>query len=128
MSVSNLWTLDHYASPGISSPFSRRRTTCVRRQRRPEIAYRIERFRKDLEGRHTHCKQSERQASNTSGSSRCGVPPLGLSYGGHWFEKHAVARHRRVGALTAVEAAGRPLSCPEFRERFFDPDRARVTD
>ncbi len=76
----------------------------------PEIAYRIERFGKTLEGRHTHCKQNERQASNASGSSRCGLPPLGLSYGGRWFEKHAFARHRRVGALTAVEAAGRPLS------------------
>jgi AcrR family transcriptional regulator len=64
---------------------------------------------------------------NASGSSRCGLPPLGLSYGWRWFEKHAVARHRSVGALTAVEAAGRPFSRPEFRERLFDPDRARVT-
>ena len=52
----------------------------------------------------------DRLRRRSSGSSRCGLPPLGLSYGGRWFEKHAVARHRRVGALTAVEAAGRPLS------------------
>jgi hypothetical protein len=58
----------------------------------------------------TQCKQNERQASNLSGSSRSGLPPLGLFYGGRWFEKHAVARHRRVGALTAVEAAGRTPS------------------
>ena len=52
----------------------------------------------------------QRQAPNASGSSRSCLAPLGLSYSGRWFEKHAVARHSRVGALTTVEAAGRPLS------------------
>ena len=42
------------------------------------------------------------------------------------IEQHAVARHRRVGAFTAVEAAGCPPSRPEFRKRLFYTDRARV--
>src|SRR4029453_7956551 len=54
-------------------------------------------------------------------------PALGPSRSGRWVEQHAVARDRRVGALTAVEAAGSPLSRSEFRKRLFYPDRARVT-
>jgi hypothetical protein len=50
----------------------------------------------------------------TTSVDRSGSPrsclPRGLFYSGRWFEKHAVARHRSVGALTAIEAAGRPLS------------------
>ena len=68
-----------------------------------------------------------RQRRLASGSSGFDLTALGLSDRGRWFEKHAFARHRRVGALTAIEAAGRPLSRPQFRERLFYADCARVT-
>jgi hypothetical protein len=45
-----------------------------------------------------------------SGVSRSCLSPVRLSFSGRWFEKHAVARDRNIGALTAVEAAGCPLS------------------